>query len=147
MRKSSIFSSYFHSLFPSNTTAKYHCSSSSKFYRSSIFDWTRLLVNEFDGHDFSSLRGHESASLSAGWICCRGTPWDVPADRWSSIGPGQPVRPCEGGLRIDVGVRRRGWKSAAWFSMGDDSVSGHFGWSGTTAGQSDRVAFHVWQTK
>lgn len=78
-----------------------------------------------------------------GWIRCRGTPWDVPADRWPSVGPRQPVRPCEGGVRVDVGVRRRGWKPATRFGMGDDAVSGHFGRSRATAGQSDRVALDI----
>lgn len=91
------------------------------------------------GQDFSSLRGH----LSVGWIGCRGTPWDVPADRWPSVGPRQPVRACKGGVRIDVGVRRRGWEPTARFGMGDDSVSGHFGRSRATAGQSDRVALDI----
>lgn len=95
------------------------------------------------GQDFSSLRGH----LSVGWIGCRGTPWDVPADRWPSVGPRQPVRACKGGVRIDVGVRRRGWEPTARFGMGDDSVSGHFGRSRATAGQSDRVALDIRQTQ
>lgn len=118
----------------------YHLSDLTDIYieKGILFEFSDTKRN-ISGQDFSSLRGH----LSVGWIRCRGTPWDVPADRWPSVGPRQPVRPCKGGVRIDVGVRRRGWQPTTRFGMGDDSVSGHFGRSRATAGQSDRAALDI----